>query len=767
MLPVGALVTTDFVQYRLLEYLGDAFDLALMFDLVGRDIGEIVAVSAEYLIAPTTVLASATLCLGVAVWLVERRGLVGGALFSPTRHAGLRTAGVVFVAVAVGSTAVRVASEPLERNLRRKPSGRVMGTLVRTVTDVDGDGFGLLRQPPDPDPWNADVYPYAIDQPGNGIDENGVGGDHPASTPPQPRGTQGPPVFQRRPHVVLIVLESFRADLIGATRNQRPVTPVLNELARHGTSLGRAYSHNGYTSQSRFHLFSGTLVAPLARSTLVDDFKANGYEVAYFSGQDESFGGPTFAVGFDRADVAYDARMDRVNRYSTFSTAGSLAVPHTLVHDRVRAFLQARDDSKPLFLYLNFHDTHFPYHHDHIEPLLDTPVVERGDITPARAADLRAMYANTAANVDRTIGLVLQDVRESLATEPAIIVTSDHGESLFDEDFLGHGYALNDAQTRIPLIVVNLPTTLEEPFGQAQLRPAIWRALDATPAFPGPGADTKTPETTVFQYLGNLRRPRQIGTITGATRTLYDFRTGLARMGDADWRHPDELSPARTTRRRDAHPPVGNARPGRGPRDTEGHIMSRTPIPPTTVWLFRICLVALAGLVGLGTAEVGLRILGVSHPRVSRRHDFRGTAYRPHVEWVQSGEGFAHIRTNSAGFRDDEWTIDTPDDTVRIAVLGDSYVDALQVEEPDRFSEQLGVALAPCEANAGQAIQVMNFGQSGYGTAQELMTYRHDVSTYAPDLVILAFLPHNDLRNNSRRLQGIPDAPTSSSSTAS
>ena len=49
---------------------------------------------------------------------------------------------------------------------------------------------------------------------------------------------------------------------------------------------------------------------------------------------------------------------------------------------------------------------------------------------------------------------------------------ADHGESLFDEGFLGHGYALNDAQTRIPLIVSGLPLRLVEPFGQVDLRDA-------------------------------------------------------------------------------------------------------------------------------------------------------------------------------------------------------------------------------------------------------------------------------------------------------
>jgi lysophospholipase L1-like esterase len=54
----------------------------------------------------------------------------------------------------------------------------------------------------------------------------------------------------------------------------------------------------------------------------------------------------------------------------------------------------------------------------------------------------------------------------------------------------------------------------------------------------------------------------------------------------------------------------------------------------------------------------------------------------------------------------------------------------------------------------GQQVEVINFGVSGYGTAQELLALRHKAWRYDPDLVILAFLTGNDLRNNSRALQG-------------
>ena len=76
--------------------------------------------------------------------------------------------------------------------------------------------------------------------------------------------------------------------------------------------------------------------------------------------------------------------------------------------------------------------------------------------------------------------------KEFIGLAPGLVQLPDHGfrlyiESLFDESFLGHGYALNDAQTRIPLVVANLPVTIEEPFGQIDLR-ALFRRTLALPA---------------------------------------------------------------------------------------------------------------------------------------------------------------------------------------------------------------------------------------------------------------------------------------------
>jgi hypothetical protein len=539
---LAPLLIVDFLEYRLVAYLGDAFDLALMFDLTGRRPGELFAVAGPHLVAPLLGVLGFVAGAGAVVWIVNRlRSGPAGAVRAP-RRLWVAVTATVLVSLTV-TTAARVTSDVMDNGLRRKPSGKVLGSVVQAATDVDRDGYGIGGFFDDPSPFDARLFPYALDRPGNGIDENGVGGDLPsgeAYVEPSPSPLQ----WRHRPDVVLVVLESFRADAIGTVVNGKRVTPVLDSLAAAGIAVTRVFSHNGYTSQSRYHLMSGSLAGLGDRRTLIDDFKANGYEVGYFSGQDESFGG--LSVGFERADAAYDARQDKARRYTTFTTPGSLAVPSDTVRERVAAFVAQRSRTRPLFLYLNFHDTHYPYHHAGMHPLVSDVALPEAQIGPARSRELREMYGNAVANVDRAVGDTLDVVRRHLASPPVVIVTADHGESLFDEGFLGHGYALNDAQTSIPLVVSGLPMNVEEPFGQAELRDAIRRALDAPDSTTAPRVVRRSGKR-VFQYLGNLDRPRQIAFAEGPTRIIYDFRTRRVLAADA-WQTPDKLD-GQTSRR--------------------------------------------------------------------------------------------------------------------------------------------------------------------------------------------------------------------------
>jgi arylsulfatase A-like enzyme len=541
LLATAPLVAAQIIEFQLVRFLGTGFDLALMFDLTGRSVGEMLAVSASHLLVPALVLAAASLVAGGVLWAINK---APAAPFPAPTLRVLLVPALLLVVACIALTLAVSASASLENGLLRKPSGQALGAIVAGATDVDRDGFGLIGALADPDPFNRRVFPYAPDIPGNGIDEDGLAGDLPPDAPKYPEAAVPDGAWLRTPDVVLIRLETFRGDLVGAKQDGVPITPTMDALATQGVSSRQAYSHNGYTVQSRFHLLAGTLTARTGARTLVDDFLAKGYVVGYFSGQDESFGGEEYRVGFDRAHVAYDARADIDRRYSTFATPGSLAVSAQIVQERIEAFLAARvDDPRPMFVYVSFEDTHFPYTHKGIESLVSDVRLARDRIAPDERTALWATYVNTAANVDRAIGTVLERIRQVRGRDPAVVITADHGESLFDEGFLGHGHALNDVQTRVPLVVANLPMRVPEPFSHIDLRSALNAALTvapeaaATPVF----APTDRP---VFQYLGDLRRPRQIAWYRAGARFIYDFRTAGVQAWDEGWRPPSQLAPA-------------------------------------------------------------------------------------------------------------------------------------------------------------------------------------------------------------------------------
>jgi predicted AlkP superfamily pyrophosphatase or phosphodiesterase len=220
-------------------------------------------------------------------------------------------------------------------------------------------------------------------------------------------------------------------------------------------------------------------------------------------------------------------------------------VPFSVVQERIAQFLAARTSTQPLFLYVNFEDTHFPYHHKGVQPILNLKPIAESDISPSSAGALRATYANTAANVDRAIGEVLEMVRRARRTDPGVIVSADHGESLFDDGVLGHGVGLTDTQTRIPLIVANLPMVIKQPIGQADLRDAIGSALSSPESARRSPTLSDDAGSAVFQYLGTLVRPAQIALTRPDGRLIFDFRSNLVQpRGTTEWREPDALSAA-------------------------------------------------------------------------------------------------------------------------------------------------------------------------------------------------------------------------------
>jgi hypothetical protein len=163
---------------------------------------------------------------------------------------------------------------------------------------------------------------------------------------------------------------------------------------------------------------------------------------------------------------------------------------------------------------------------------------------------------------------------------------------------------------------------------------------------------------------------------------------------------------------------------------------------------------ALVGLVvALGLIEGGIRLYRRAYPPAGAlfmwtRHAEYGWGLTPGSERISSdyaGEFRVRVRINSRGLRDVEHDLQKPPGTFRILVLGDSYVEALQVELEQTFGRLLERDL---RSRLGRPVEVISAGVSSWGTDNELQWFRHEGYRYQPDLVLLAFTSSNDVRES-------------------
>jgi hypothetical protein len=173
----------------------------------------------------------------------------------------------------------------------------------------------------------------------------------------------------------------------------------------------------------------------------------------------------------------------------------------------------------------------------------------------------------------------------------------------------------------------------------------------------------------------------------------------------------------------------------------------------------KLLLLGVSVVMTLVFAEIVLRIAHIGYPSLGGKllfmqpDPYTGLLLKPGVSVDAYLENPVTVHTNSAGFHDREHSKQKAPNTYRVAVLGDSFTEALQVPIEKTFSSVLERELAGCPELKGKNVEVMNFGVSGYGTAQELQMLRHYAWDYSPDLVLLAFFTGNDTQNNSRPLQ--------------
>ena len=283
------------------------------------------------------------------------------------------------------------------------------------------------------------------------------------------------------PNVVLITIDTLRADHVGCYGYKQIKTPNIDGLAADGARFERAFavvpvtlpSHTSmltgtYPMLSGMHDFSGNKLSPL-QPTLASVLKQAGYQtgaVVASAVLDSRFG---LNQGFDFYYDHFDfSRLDESN-LDEMERPGNVVADVTL--DWLEKDWLAKNSGKKFFLWMHLYDPHFPYH-------LPEPYSREYAAQP---------YDGEIAFADEQVGRLLRFLKEKgIYQNTVIVLCGDHGESLGEHGEKTHGFFIYNATMHVPLII-RLPEnrlpenasarTIADPVSLVDLMPTVLGAV--------------------------------------------------------------------------------------------------------------------------------------------------------------------------------------------------------------------------------------------------------------------------------------------------
>lgn len=311
--------------------------------------------------------------------------------------------------------------------------------------------------------------------------------------------TAPPPATQAR-SVLIITVDTLRADRVGAYGYARAQTPVIDALAARGIRFDRAYSPAPITLPSHASLMTGLYPAGHGARhngmrvdpetpTLAAVLAARGFATAAFVAAfplDRRF-------GLDRGFAAYSDRMPA-------GTRGRLASerPAGAVADEAIDWL-ASHRGAPFFLWVHFFEPHAPY----------------GDAASGRPVADR--YDEEIAEADRQTGRVLEALGADVSST-LVVFTSDHGEAFGEHGEIAHSIFVYDTTLHVPLVMAGpgVPpgASVQGPVNLIDVAPTVMAML-GVPRFDADGID-------LAPHLGGQRLPKR-GMYAESFAPLLDF----------------------------------------------------------------------------------------------------------------------------------------------------------------------------------------------------------------------------------------------------
>ncbi|MCA9512480.1 MAG: sulfatase [Myxococcota bacterium] len=286
----------------------------------------------------------------------------------------------------------------------------------------------------------------------------------------------------RAPLLLLVTVDTLRADHLGAYGSDLGATPRIDALASQSVAFDAAFAPASYTLPSMASLHTGLYPEEVGifanRSafrgssvTVAEMLRIAGWRTGAAVSNYVLRGGTGMEIGFDVYDDAFttsERNRDQPERTAEATTAAALAVL-----DALRASPHAG-----LFLWVHYQDVHGPYEppaglrerylararatRNGSRTLPTGGINAMGAIPSYQVVDGRddaafylAGYAGEVAFVDAQIGALLDGVdARGLLDDARVVFTADHGESLGEDDYwFAHGELLSDALVRVPLLV--------------------------------------------------------------------------------------------------------------------------------------------------------------------------------------------------------------------------------------------------------------------------------------------------------------------------
>jgi arylsulfatase A-like enzyme len=274
------------------------------------------------------------------------------------------------------------------------------------------------------------------------------------------------------PNLILIVLDTTRADHLSVYGYERDTTPNLRAFGEEATRFDRAFATSTWTLASHASLFTGLLPVTHRATqenlrlddeldTLAELLADAGYETVAFTNNSWISDFTQLSRGFERVGAMWRRGAD-----------GSRGEGRHPTNRAVLDWLEAREDERPYFLFVNYMEPHWPYaapqaYRERFAPPHANPeVVKRSGFPAIRwylrrrpsAPDvLRArvgLYDAEIAHLDATLGDLFDSLRARGELDASlVVVTGDHGENLGDHGHQGHSFTLYDSTLHIPLLI--------------------------------------------------------------------------------------------------------------------------------------------------------------------------------------------------------------------------------------------------------------------------------------------------------------------------